>query len=74
MGPDADHLANCGKLILRIGEWQLLGACLLLGADHMPEHLEVVTEGYLAGDAVPIGHLANLAREEESDGETETET
>lgn len=49
MGPDADHLANCGKLILRIGEWQLLGACLLLGAGHMPEHLEVITEGYLAG-------------------------
>lgn len=75
MGPDLDHLANCGKLTLRIGEWQLLGACLLLGAERMTvEHLEVVPVGYLAGDIVPIGHLAKLEREEEDDGEAETET
>lgn len=49
MGPDADHLANCGKVILRIGEWQLFGACVLLGADHMGQHLNVVSEGYLSG-------------------------
>ncbi len=75
MGPDLDHLANCGKLTLRIGEWQLFGACLLLGAEPMTvEHLEVMPAGYLADDIVPIGHVANLEREEEDNGKAETET
>jgi hypothetical protein len=32
IGEDADHLANAGKLIFRVGEWQLFGAALKLGS------------------------------------------
>ncbi len=32
VGPDEDHLALAGTLIMRLGEWQTLGAALLLGA------------------------------------------
>ena len=31
--------ANCGQLVLRHGEYQLLGACILLGADRMRKDL-----------------------------------
>lgn len=43
-GPDADHLASNGTLVMLAGEWQLFGAMALLGADKMPDHLEVVVD------------------------------
>lgn len=57
MGPDEDHLALTGTLIMRIGEWQTLGAALLIGTETinnlrpetltvlMPDQLEVVEGG-----------------------------
>lgn len=44
IGPDADHLALSGRLVFRVGEWQLFGAALLLGVDHMRNHLEVLVD------------------------------
>jgi hypothetical protein len=35
MGVDEDHLQLCGTLVMDIGAWQIFGAALLLGADHM---------------------------------------
>jgi hypothetical protein len=32
IGPDGEHLQLAGSLVLDVGEWQLLGAALLLGA------------------------------------------
>jgi hypothetical protein len=46
MGPDKDHLACCGDLCMRIGEWQVFGAAVLLGAERMTkQHVEVILEG-----------------------------
>lgn len=42
MGEDKDHLALCGALTFRVGEWQLFGAALRLGADRTQGHLEIV--------------------------------
>ena len=44
VGKDKDHLQLAGTLILYVGEWQLFGAALLLGADQTKGHLEVITE------------------------------
>ena len=41
IGEDEDHLELCGALYLNIGEWQLFGAALLLGAQQTKGHLEV---------------------------------
>ena len=40
-GEDEDHLALAGRLCLRVGEWQLFGAALLLGAARTHGHLTV---------------------------------
>jgi len=32
MGVDRDHLQNAGKIVMNIGEWQMFGALLLMGA------------------------------------------
>ena len=45
VGTDRDHLALAGELVFRVGEWQLFGCALLLGAGQMRGHLEVITEG-----------------------------
>lgn len=45
VGPDRDHLAFAGTLILRIGEWQLFEAALSLGAARTQGHLTVILEG-----------------------------
>ena len=46
MGPDEDHLALTGRLIMRIGEWQLFGAALILGVEEVnrghPERLTLL--------------------------------
>ena len=34
-------LANCGSLVMNIGEWQAFGALLLLGAAHSPPPAKV---------------------------------
>ena len=43
MGSDENHLALTGTLMLRVGEWQVFGAALLLGASQMKGHLTVLT-------------------------------
>ncbi len=53
VGPDADHLAQAGNLIMHIGEWQTFAAAFLLAKDIMGTHLNVVLEGYLAERSVP---------------------
>lgn len=45
VGEDLDSLQLAGTLNLRIGEWQLFGAALLLGAQKTKGNLEVITEG-----------------------------
>ena len=44
-GPDADHLALCGTLVFRIGEWQEFGAALLLGSEQTSGQIKVVLVG-----------------------------
>ncbi len=66
MGPDSDHLAKCGALVLRVGEAHLLGACLLLGQQKMTGHLSVEMTGYLADPVTPIhGIIAEIVEQED---------
>ena len=44
MGPDAEHLALTGTLIMDVGQWQEFGAALLLGATQMHGNLTVRSE------------------------------
>ena len=44
-GPDREHLALLGNLTMNIGEWQLFGAALLMGAKQTKGHLTVILEG-----------------------------
>ncbi len=37
-----------------VGEWQLFGAAMLLGADRTNGHLEVILEGLVEGSAEPM--------------------
>lgn len=45
VGPDAEHLAKAGTLTLDVGQWQIFGAALRLGAGHTHGQLEVILEG-----------------------------
>lgn len=45
IGPDKDHLALAGKLVLQVGEWQDFGCCLLLGSQQMRGRLVVECVG-----------------------------
>lgn len=45
VGPDADHLALAGVLVLDIGQWQEFGAALGLGASRMHGNVVVIYEG-----------------------------
>lgn len=46
MGEDETHLKLVGSLTLTVGEWQLFGATLLLGAEHITKtRLKIITEG-----------------------------
>lgn len=47
VGPDWDHLALSGTLIMHVGEWQLFGAAMLLATDEtaIGRDLEVKVEG-----------------------------
>lgn len=45
VGPDEEHLALTGILVLYIGEWQEFGAALLLGAKQMHGRVQVILEG-----------------------------
>ena len=50
IGPDEDHLQNAGRLVLHTGEYQTIGAALLIGAAKMNEHyprLKVINEDAL---------------------------
>jgi hypothetical protein len=51
MGPDEDHLALTGTLIMTTGEWQIFGVALILGAktmnDHRPNTLKVLSPDQL---------------------------
>lgn len=44
VGVDEHHLALAGTLVFRIGEAQLFGTALLLGAEQMHGHLTVWTD------------------------------
>ncbi len=44
-GEEEQDLACLGGLMMNIGEWQVLGAALLLGADRMRGVLIAITEG-----------------------------
>jgi len=41
MGEDEDHFKLTGRLVMDVGEWQLFGAALLLGAEQTKGHLIV---------------------------------
>jgi hypothetical protein len=44
VGRDADHFQLAGELHLDVGEWQILGAALLAGAEQFgPDHIVVQT-------------------------------
>jgi hypothetical protein len=45
VGPDEGHLALAGTLVLDVGQWQELGAALLLGAGRMHGRVKVLLEG-----------------------------
>lgn len=45
VGPDVDHLAFVGTLVLDVGQWQELGAALRLGSRQMKGRLTVIFEG-----------------------------
>ena len=45
VGPDKDHMGLAGRLTFSVGEWQLFGAALKLGASKTGGQLEVVFEG-----------------------------
>ena len=50
VGPDEEHLQNAGRLVFKTGEYQAVGAALLLGADQMSEdysRLKVISEDAL---------------------------
>lgn len=44
VGEDGEKLALAGRLVLRFGEWQLVGAALGLGAKQTLGHLTFITE------------------------------
>ena len=57
VGPDADHLALAGVLVFDVGQWQLFGAALKLGALQTHGHLWIVFEGddeVVAPTATPV--------------------
>lgn len=41
VGPDHEHLALAGQLCLDIGQWQLFGAALMLGAKRTQGQLKI---------------------------------
>ena len=45
MGVDENHYQYVGVLTMDVGQWQLFGAAMLLGADATRGHLVVETEG-----------------------------
>jgi hypothetical protein len=61
MGVDKDHLQNAGKIVMNIGEWQMFGALLLMGAEQVKRHrqaqglsyvdVEVLTDGWSPEDS-----------------------
>jgi hypothetical protein len=46
MGMEGGTMANCGTLVQDIGEWQILGAAILLGAERTKGRLTAVTAGW----------------------------
>ncbi len=40
-GPDRAHVQLAGAVLMSIGEWQLFGVALLMGAERMQGHLDV---------------------------------
>ena len=42
MGVDNDHLKLTGALIMDVGEWQVFGVALMLGAEQMKDGLIVL--------------------------------
>lgn len=45
VGAQRHALGKAGDLVFRVGEWQLFGAALGLGAAQTMGHFEVITEG-----------------------------
>lgn len=46
MGKEGQTLANVGTLVQNIGEWQILGAAILLGAEKTKGRLRAVCAGW----------------------------
>ena len=45
MGPDKDHLALAGVLMMRVGEYQLFAASLLMGSRQTHGQFALIEEG-----------------------------
>ena len=45
-GEENCTLANLGTLVMDVGEYQLIGAALLLGAERTNGHLKVLSDGW----------------------------
>ena len=57
IGPDADHLALSGVLVMAMPEAVLLGAAMILGAKESQGHLTVSTEG---GHDAEVGKMVRV--------------
>lgn len=61
VGADEGHLALAGVLVMDVGQWQIFGAALALGAAQTRGRLRVLVEGdaaVVAGDAPGRGGTA----------------
>ena len=49
MGKEGQTMVNCGTLIFEIGEWQLFGALLHIGAETAAKStgMKLITEGWM---------------------------
>jgi hypothetical protein len=66
MGVDKDHLQNSGVIVMHVGEWQIFGSLLLMGADRMKAirqyqgvdyvDVEILQDGWSPGDSAKFGY------------------
>ena len=55
MGVDRDHLQNAGVIVMRIGEWQMFGALLLMGAEQVKKTRQSQGVDYLDVEVLQDG-------------------
>jgi hypothetical protein len=63
-GDRVEHLQLAGSLLLNVGEWQILGAALLIGGRQTHGQLRILTEGDqgVVGDGDTADGNANVKR------------